>query len=290
MVFHTDQAAELAAELRGKTLTIPNLWPIFQHWPHAINESLHMLRQNTNEILERWEELDVAGIFMLWIFLWDDEIDGGSSEVAQKHVRINLGVTCANGSDGGSEHNGNTAHWASSIDSTALCPVATMKYFHAASPALRSYLDEGSTISTVLRPWRTWVNTWQIHHPNKVPLRVGGIEVNEGDMEGDLFSLHVSSGSVLNVIPILFHADSASNLGNVMRTIEGMLKSSVSNFDEAAIRIEARVAGSEYAHHMQRYLDICRTTVTGLLTWSMLTKRYGLLQHRKSDGSIKYTL
>ncbi|KAJ5711140.1 terpene synthase family metal binding domain-containing protein [Penicillium malachiteum] len=100
----------------------------------------------------------------------------------------------------------------------------------------------------------------------------------------------LSSGSVLNVIPILFLAETASNLGSVMRTIEGMLQSSVSKFDEAAIQIEASAAGSQYADQMQTYLDICRTTVTGLLTWSLSTKRYGLLRHRQSDGSTKYTL
>ncbi|KAJ5726085.1 terpene synthase family metal binding domain-containing protein [Penicillium malachiteum] len=189
MTLHASQDAELAAELHGKTLTIPNLWPIFQHWPRAVNENLHRLRQNTNKILERtiqdsklsklealkscdfalltsclfpqarWEELEISGIFMLWIFLWDDEIDEGSSEVAQNKVhaeayvqesmeyaRLNLGLTYINGSNGESEHNGDMVE--SSIDLSASCSVTTMTYFRDACPALRGYLDEGLIIPT----------------------------------------------------------------------------------------------------------------------------------------------
>ncbi|KAJ5726084.1 terpene synthase family metal binding domain-containing protein [Penicillium malachiteum] len=100
----------------------------------------------------------------------------------------------------------------------------------------------------------------------------------------------LSSGSVLNAVPILCSADPNRNLESVMGKIEGMLQSSVFNFDQAVIQIEASTAGTEFADQVKRYLDTCQTTVTGLLAWSLSTKRYGLVRHKQSDGSIKYTL
>ncbi|KAJ6031570.1 terpene synthase family metal binding domain-containing protein [Penicillium herquei] len=102
---------------------------------------------------------------MLWIFLWDDEIDEGSSEVAQnkahaelyvqqsmEYARLGLGVTQINASNGESKHNGDMVQ--SSIDLSALCPVATMTYFCDACPALRGYLDEGLIVPSFLRTSR----------------------------------------------------------------------------------------------------------------------------------------
>jgi hypothetical protein len=61
---------------------------------------------------------------------------------------------------------------------------------------------------------------------------------------------------------------------------------SIYRFDLAALRLESRVVGSNVLEPLQRYIDICRTTVTGLLQWSQTTERYGISRYRDTGGHI----
>lgn len=48
------ELSKLLAQLQGKNLHIPNLRPIFEKWPFAVNKHLEALRQYVDEVLERY--------------------------------------------------------------------------------------------------------------------------------------------------------------------------------------------------------------------------------------------
>ena len=75
-----------------------------------------------------------------------------------------------------------------------------------------------------------------------------------------------------------------------MADIVAKLVLSRSTFDKAATRLTSQLAGNQLQPQMVRYLDTCRTTVTGWLAWSLTTPRYGLSNYRDTDGRVIVTL
>jgi hypothetical protein len=51
------QRNALLSSLRGQTIRIPDLKPLFQHWPTKTNPDLDHLRTEVNDWLKRWETL-----------------------------------------------------------------------------------------------------------------------------------------------------------------------------------------------------------------------------------------
>lgn len=99
---------------------------------------------------------------------------------------------------------------------------------------------------------------------------------------------HQPSGSVLNAVPVLFAADPEKDLTKVMEGLEEILQSSVLRFDQAASIPESNLPATNIQPQMHRYLEICRTTVTGLLTWSLSTRRYNLARYKDEDDGIAF--
>lgn len=89
---------------------------------------------------------------------------------------------------------------------------------------------------------------------------------------------------------MLFAANPEKDLTKVMRDLEEILQLSVLRFDQAASELESNLSGANNQAQMCRYLDICRTTVTGLLTWSLSTKRYNLKLYKDTSGGITFKL
>ncbi|KAI2626454.1 terpenoid synthase [Hypoxylon sp. NC1633] len=100
----------LASQIDGQTYHIPDYWKVFKDWPIAENKHAARLEAFVNELLERvvtnprklkalkqadfgrlltlwyptseWSELEMATAYTVWIFLWDDEVDEGETDVA----------------------------------------------------------------------------------------------------------------------------------------------------------------------------------------------------------------
>jgi hypothetical protein len=53
-------ALELVSQLSGKSLRIPNLQAVFQHWPSAINTRLNYLRREIDGLLEKYASKTVS--------------------------------------------------------------------------------------------------------------------------------------------------------------------------------------------------------------------------------------
>ncbi|KAF2824416.1 hypothetical protein CC86DRAFT_408494 [Ophiobolus disseminans] len=85
----TDHQAErnaLLSSLRGQTIRIPDLVPLFKHWPTKTNSGLdrilHELQITDVGIFSSkiWpcaapEKLQIVAYLSIWLFKWDDEID-----------------------------------------------------------------------------------------------------------------------------------------------------------------------------------------------------------------------
>jgi hypothetical protein len=95
---------------------------------------------------------------------------------------------------------------------------------------------------------------------------------------------------VLNVVPILFHAYQGNDLDDVMENLVEKLTLSIHKFEQSATKLESKLTESQCQPQIQRYLDTCRTTVTGLLNWSLSTQRYGLSCYRDDEGCGIVTL
>ncbi|KAI1099994.1 terpenoid synthase [Jackrogersella minutella] len=104
------EALVLASQLDGKTLHLPDLWKVFSQWPLAANPHAERLDGLVNTLLERiitnerklkalkdanfgrlislwypdaqWPELEIAAAYSVWIFVWDDEVDAGDTDVS----------------------------------------------------------------------------------------------------------------------------------------------------------------------------------------------------------------
>ncbi|KAI5864558.1 terpenoid synthase [Durotheca rogersii] len=104
------EALTLATQLHGQTFHLPDLWKIFADWPMAASPHAERLEILVNEMLERittderklkalkradfarllslwypdseWDELVIATAYSVWIFVWDDEVDAGDTEVS----------------------------------------------------------------------------------------------------------------------------------------------------------------------------------------------------------------
>lgn len=90
-------------------------------------------------------------------------------------------------------------------------------------------------------------------------------------------------------MPILFHADATKDLSNVMLDLKKSLALSVERFDGARSKLSSLLTGTNSHLQTMRYIDTCRTTVTGLLAWSLSTQRYNFLRY-SVEGQIVVTL
>ncbi|KAL7626663.1 hypothetical protein AAE478_003437 [Parahypoxylon ruwenzoriense] len=104
------EALILASQLHGKTFHLPDLWKVFAEWPMAANKHAKRLEGLVDSMLERiitnekklkalkranfarllslwypdadWPELEIATAYSVWIFVWDDEVDAGDTDVS----------------------------------------------------------------------------------------------------------------------------------------------------------------------------------------------------------------
>ncbi|KAI2471488.1 terpenoid synthase [Annulohypoxylon bovei var. microspora] len=104
------EALALASQLDGQTFHLPDLWKVLSDWPLAANIHAERLTALVDTLLERivtnerklkalkqanfgrlislwypdaeWPELEIAAAYSVWIFVWDDEVDAGDTDVS----------------------------------------------------------------------------------------------------------------------------------------------------------------------------------------------------------------
>lgn len=88
------------------------------------------------------------------------------------------------------------------------------------------------------------------------------------------------------MIPVMINEKPHANLDTVMDDFETLFASSVANFDKAYHKLDKRTQGNDSLNkELRTYVRDCRRFVTGLLEWSLMTKRYGMQSCLQPDGS-----
>ncbi|KAK7426375.1 hypothetical protein QQZ08_007130 [Neonectria magnoliae] len=107
----------------------------------------------------------------------------------------------------------------------------------------------------------------------------------------DLLSLKKELGAdcVINAVAALLASE--RDLDAVVRELEGRIRVAVGEFDGAAAELLAGVEGDEVQSSVvTRYIDGCRSIVTGMLEFTLRSPRYNIAKLLRDDGSLEIVL
>lgn len=94
------------------------------------------------------------------------------------------------------------------------------------------------------------------------------------------------SGALQNMIPVMINAQPNASLDAIMADFEALFAKSVASYDDAYRQLDERTQGDGRVNEdLRTYVRDCRRFVTGLLEWSLMTKRYGMKSCLQADGS-----
>lgn len=80
-------------------------------------------------------------------------------------------------------------------------------------------------------------------------------------------------------------------MDQVVQDVVGMLKMSVKSFERAFRILDTQTKSDiKLNGDMRMYVDNCRTFVTGLLEWALVSARYKMSLYLKHDGSVPVPL
>ncbi|KAI1464706.1 terpenoid synthase [Daldinia caldariorum] len=362
-------ASTLAAQLDGKTFRLPDLWKVFAGWPLAANKHAQRLEGLVDSMLERiitnekklkalkkadfgrlmslwypdaeWPELEVATAYSVWIFVWDDEVDAGDTDVSndeelarayyQKSLRT---VHCLLGLDEGSDDAAAAERIAQ--EEQSLHP--NMALFADVGRGLRGATDRIQR-ERFYRELENFMISVGVEHGHRmrgeIPsvdkylhIRSGsvgcapqialtdhmlGIRLPESIMEcgpmkelwketvvmclilNDVYSCQkeIAQASLFNLVPVMYHncSPAKQTLDTVTRDVEASLRESMRGFEEAAKALGEMVSDdAKVSRDVQAFIKWCRYFITGVLQWSLESKRYGMAECRHQDGSLSIVL
>ncbi|KAI1808456.1 terpenoid synthase [Daldinia bambusicola] len=358
-------AATLAAQLDGKTFRLPDLWKVFSEWPLAANKHAQRLEGLVDSMLERiitnekklkalkkadfgrliwypdaeWPELEIATAYSVWIFVWDDEVDAGDTDVSndeelarayyQKSLRT---VHCLLGLDEDA-----TAERIAQ-EEQSLHP--NMALFADVGRGLRNATDRIQR-ERFYRELENFMISVGVEHGHRmrgeIPtvekylhIRSGsvgcapqialtdhmlGIRLPESIMEcgpmkelwketvvmclilNDVYSVQkeIAQASLFNLVPVMYHncSPKKQTLDAVTRGVEASLRESMRGFEQAAKALVEMASDDDDAavsRDVQAFIKWCRYFITGVLQWSLESKRYGMADCRHKDGSLSIVL
>ena len=80
-------------------------------------------------------------------------------------------------------------------------------------------------------------------------------------------------------------------LDTVTRGVEAALQESMRGFEDAAKALgEMASDDAQVSRDVQAFIKWCRYFITGVLQWSLESKRYGMADCRHKDGSLSIVL
>ncbi|KJZ69157.1 hypothetical protein HIM_11458 [Hirsutella minnesotensis 3608] len=355
-VKNINDVQQLACELAGQQLRIPNLRPWFVDWPTAINPNLEKLRPVVDRIIEEsivdvktqvgakecdfglltariypkadWRELQIAAAYMVWVFIWDDEIDLAISDIATNKDRTRqycerslayvyrlLDLETSN----------QTKHDISDLPYPCM---AAFREVGCGLAELGDLVQRERTYRELERYITHLVVEQGRQHDKKMPTTTEYIEMRMStagvtplaakfhrsvmnriripawvmDSEemrtiweettvlcmivNDLYSFpkEMASSALQNLVSVIFNE--TKDMEHVVNGIMAMLAKSKENFEGAFKVLDSRTkTDSEVNHSVKVYVDNCRTYVTGLLEWTVVSNRYKMSQYMQQDGS-----
>ncbi|KAH9992376.1 terpenoid synthase [Xylariaceae sp. FL0662B] len=348
----------LSSQLKGQNFHLPDLWKDFEGWPMATNKHAEQLEGLVNSMLERiitnekklkalkqadfgrlmslwypdseWEELVIAAAYSVWIFVWDDEVDAGDTDVstdeekARTYYKKSLG--CVQRLLGLSED-----------DADEKIP-HNMALFADVGRGVRDSTDVEQR-QRFFRELENFMLQVGIEHGHRmrgsIPTTDKYLEIRSGSvgcgpqialteymlkirlpeslMESaamkslwketiviclilnDVFSVQkeIAQNSYFNLVPVMFkNCDpKEQHLDTVTRELEELLQGTMGRFEEAATSLlEATSSDAQLNKNIQDYIKWCRYFTTGVLQWSLESRRYGMAECRNKDGSLDIVL
>ncbi|GAW19686.1 hypothetical protein ANO14919_091750 [Xylariales sp. No.14919] len=353
-------ASAVASQLHGKTLHLSDLTKAFASWPTATNKYTRELEELVDTMLERvvtnerklkalkqagfahlmalwypdaeWPELVVATAYSLWIFVWDDEIDGGDTEestneeLAQAYYRKSLAYI----------------HSILGLDDSGQgdveAPHQNMKLFADVGHPVRKATDiqQRQRFFGELENFMLQVGVEHSHRmAGSIPtteeymnIRSGSvgcgpqialtdymlnIRLPETVMEcaamkalwretiyiclilNDVYSVQkeIAQGSLLNIVPVMFKnmkLDQKS-IEAVSKDLDVALKETMERFEDAADAL-GKIAPEDAELHgnILDFIKWCRYFTTGVLYWSLESRRYGMAKCINPDGTLSIVL
>ncbi|XXH04947.1 mitofusin [Hypoxylon texense] len=359
------EALLLASQLRGEIFHLPNLWKVFAEWPLAANQHAKRLESLVDTMLERiitnerklkalkqadfarlislwypdaeWPELEMATAYSVWIFVWDDEVDAGDTDVSNDEalarayyqnslstVRRLLGL---DPSKRGQEKE---------PEDRAL--LTNMALFSDVGYAMRSATDIVQR-ERFFREMENFMVQVGVEHGHRMrgtipsldkymEIRSGSvgcapqiaitdymlkIRLPETIMEcaamkalwnetviiclilNDIYSVQkeIAQGSLFNIVPVMFKncGREKQSLDRVSYEIEVALQESMKRFEDAVISLgETASTDEQLSKDVQSFIKWCRYFITGVLQWSLESRRYGMAKCRHEDGSLSIVL
>ncbi|KAI2639816.1 terpenoid synthase [Hypomontagnella submonticulosa] len=357
-------ALVLASQLDGKTFRLPDLWKVFAEWPIAANPHAKRLEVLVDSLLERiitnerklkalkkadfarlislwypdaeWPELEIATAYSVWIFVWDDEVDAGDTEVsndeelARAYYRKSLStVHYLLGLD--REETGEAF-----VEPQSLHP--NMALFADVGRGMRSATDRIQR-ERFYRELENFMIQVGVEHGHRmrgsIPSVAKYLEIRSGSvgcapqiaitdcmlkirlpesiMEGaamkalwketvviclilnDIYSVQkeIAQGSLFNLVPVIFKncKPEKQSLDTVTHEIEVLLRESMRGFEDAATSLgEMTSSDAQLNEEVKSFIKWCRYFITGVLQWSLESKRYGMADCLHEDGSLSIVL
>jgi len=99
--------------------------------------------------------------------------------------------------------------------------------------------------------------------------------------------------SLWNIVPVIFHnsTQGGQNLDHVTNEVLRLLENAMQEFESAAKELDEMTAtNGESSADMKAYVESCQYFITGVLEWSLTSKRYGMEKCMREDGSLSIVL
>ncbi|KAI1361064.1 terpenoid synthase [Xylaria arbuscula] len=111
----------------------------------------------------------------------------------------------------------------------------------------------------------------------------------------DVYSVQkeIVQGSLLNIVPVMFHnmKQDQRNMDAVSRDLDVALEETMERFEAAAEELEVMAPeGSELRSNILNFIKWCRYFITGVLYWSLESRRYGMAKCINADGTLSIVL
>ncbi|KAF2110741.1 isoprenoid synthase domain-containing protein [Lophiotrema nucula] len=341
---------ELLNNLRGKTVRIPDLTSFFAHWPDPVNSDLDKLRKEIDEWLKpfdlspkvlaalqkadfgyfgatwwphaRFERLKIVTYLIIWLFIWDDEIDisDGSMYEDFSNAQLYREQTLAFaryslGFDNEEPEVENKIIRAFAPIGLALndvydTPHREMVYreleFDITMAEKEQRLRLSQQVPTLEEFWQYRLGASAVYlclvfqefsrESTQFPMSF----YEDEDVKlillctnrlisavNDLLSLkkEIRKGAVDSLVPILcYHGREAQGAVDEVIT---MIKDDVRKLDEAAARLLTKYEDDEQMKSdVGNFINGCKSNAVGNLTWSLVTGRYGVSQAKNASGGL----
>ncbi|KAI0430290.1 terpenoid synthase [Xylaria sp. FL1042] len=277
-----------------------------------------------------WPELKVATAYSVWIFVWDDEIDAGDTdaatdeELAQAYYKQSLAYIH---NQLGLDEDGQGDTEAPHQNMTLFADVGRGVREVTDTQQRQRFFDELENFMLQVGVEHTHRMAGTIPTTEEyMNIRSGSvgcapqiaitdymlkIRLPESVMEcaamkalwretiyiclilNDVYSVQkeIIQGSLLNIVPVMFKNMKQKSMEAVSRELDIALKETMERFEAAADALGAIAPEDPQLHgRILDFIKWCRYFITGVLYWSLESRRYGMAKCINADGTLSIVL